>query len=146
MEIRKLSKDDVDAFASLIHIFKDVFEVKAAMPGDAYLQNLLRNPDFMVFVVKQDELIVGGLTIYVLHHYYDTRPMAFIYDVAISSAFQRQGFGKALMAQVRSHCHAHGFAEIFVEAEADDPDAIEFYRRTKMHKEMAVVQFSDAMD
>jgi hypothetical protein len=43
---------------------------------------------------------------------------------------------------VRRDCLDRGFAELFVEAEADDTDAIEFYRRTDPNREMMAVQFS----
>lgn len=144
MEIVKLQPDDADAFKSLIGIFRDVFEVQGASPDYAYLQRLLINPDFMVFVVKVDQVIIGGLTIYVLCHYYESRPIAFIYDMGISAAFQGKGYGKALMAYVRKYCLDQGFAELFVEAEADDADAIEFYRKTSPTRELDVVQFSYA--
>ncbi len=142
MEIFKLEPDDVESFEALIDIFRDVFEVNGPTPDHGYLKGLLHNPDFMVFVVKLDQRIVGGLTIYVLHHYYETSPIAFIYDVGISPSFQGKGYGKALMAHVRKHFFEHGFTELFVEAEADDKDAIEFYRRTDAASEIRVVQFS----
>jgi aminoglycoside 3-N-acetyltransferase I len=142
MEIVKLEPHDVDYFEALIGIFRDVFEVSGPTPDPGYIKGLLNNPDFMVFVVKLGQRIVGGLTIYVLHHYYQTQPIAFIYDVGISPGFQGKGYGKALVAHVRKHCFEHGFAELFVEAEADDTDAIGFYRKTKSDSEMRVVQFS----
>jgi GNAT superfamily N-acetyltransferase len=64
------------------------------------------------------------------------------YDVGISPSFQGKGYGQALIAHVRKDCLDRGFAELFVEAEADDTDAIEFYRRTDPNREMMAVQFS----
>lgn len=142
MEVVKLELDDVAAFESLISIFKELFEVDGSTPDRSYLNRLLTNPDFMVFVVKLEQQVIGGLTIYTLHHYYETRPIAFIYDVGIAPSFQGKGYGKALMAHVYKHCLKQGFAELFVEAEADDTDAIEFYRRTGPSREMNSVQFS----
>jgi aminoglycoside 3-N-acetyltransferase I len=142
MEIVRLEPDDAADFEALIGIFREVFEASRPTPDPGYLKGLLDNPDFMVFVMKLDQRIIGGLTIYVLHQYYETQPIAFIYDVGISSSFQGKGYGRALMAHVRSHCFEHGFTELFVEAEADDTDAIEFYRKTNAASEMRVVQFS----
>lgn len=142
MNIYKLAPHDTQAFTALIRIFKAVFAVNGPMPEPSYLHGLLSKPDFKVFVVTEEGEVVGGLTIYVLHHYYETRPIAFIYDVGIAEAFQRKGYGKALMTQVRKYSLEAGFAELFVEAEADDADAIEFYRITGPSAEIGVHQFS----
>ena len=62
MEIKKLKPDQTDDFRKLIEIFTEVFEHTAHIPGNQQLHKLLSNPDFMVFVVRINETVVGGLT------------------------------------------------------------------------------------
>lgn len=142
MEIKRLDRNETADFRNLIQIFKDVFENGAEIPGDEYLCALLSRQDFVVFVVKLNGKVVGGLTIYILHQYYTVNPLAYIYDVGISTGFQGQGLGKALIAEACIFCKANGFEEAFVQAEDDDTDAIHFYRRTEIHSEMAARHFT----
>lgn len=142
MEIKKLNSDSLTNFKSLIEIFKDVFENDDPIANDEQLGKLLSNPDFFVFVVLSNNQVVGGLTIYVLHRYYGTKPIAYIYDVGISPDFQGQGLGKTLMVEVCNFCKQNNFEDAYVEAESDDIDAVSFYRKTKFSSEMNAIHFT----
>ena len=146
MEIRKLDRNDVSDFRSLVEIFKHVFENEEPLSDNEQLGKLLSNPDFLVFVVRQNDQVVGGLTIYVLHRYYGSKPLAYIYDVGIAPEFQGQGLGKALMAEVCKYCEDHGFEDAYVEAESEDQDAVDFYRKTKFSSELNAIHFTYTFD
>lgn len=146
MEIKRLEKHEISDFRNLIEIFKDVFENDEQIPDNDLLGNLLSNSDFMVFVVKLNDKVVGGLTIYVLHRYYGVKPIAYIYDVGISPNHQRQGLGKALIAEVCKICKENGFEDAYVEAESDDIEAVNFYRNTKFSSEMNAIHFTYTFD
>lgn len=145
MEIKKLTADEVSDFKRLIEIFKDVFENDEDIPPVAHLRRVLSNPDFMVFVVLSGGNVVGGLTIYVLHRYYSVKPEAYIYDVGISPEFQRKGLGKALITKVCRYCQVNGFENAYVEAEGDDTDAVNFYKKTAFSYEMDAIHFTYAL-
>ena len=142
MEIKRLKTDEIADFKKLIEIFREVFKNSAGIPGDQHLSKVLSNPDFMVFVVRINGEVVGGLTIYILHQYYSIKPLAYIYDVGIAPDFQGKGFGKALITEVCSLCREQGFEDVYVEAENDDMDAISFYRKTKFSNEMMAIHFT----
>lgn len=142
MEIKKLDPNEVADFRNLVAIFKAVFENEEPLSTNDQLNKLLANPDFLVFVVKHQKKVVGGLTIYVLHRYYGSKPVAYIYDVGITPEFQGQGLGKALIAEVCNYCHQNGFEDAYVEAESDDIDAVNFYKKTKFSSEMNAVHFT----
>lgn len=142
MEIKKLDKNEISDFRSLIEIFKDVFENEEQVSDDSHLESLLSNPDFMVFVVKLNGKVVGGLTIYVLHRYYGVKPMAYIYDVGITPKHQGKGLGKSLIAEVCQFCKQHNFEDAYVEAESDDIDAVDFYRKTNFSHEINAIHFT----
>ncbi|OSZ78624.1 hypothetical protein CAP35_10345 [Chitinophagaceae bacterium IBVUCB1] len=146
MEIIKLNDSNISDFRNLIEIFKDVFESKEQMADNEQLGALLANPNFIVFVARQNNTVVGGLTIYVLHRYYSTKPIAYIYDVGVSPAFQGRGIGKLLMAEVCRYCKENGFEDAYVEAESDDKDAVNFYRKTKYDSEMNAIHFTYHFD
>ncbi|MBX2967700.1 MAG: GNAT family N-acetyltransferase [Cyclobacteriaceae bacterium] len=142
MEIKRLNQNETADFKILIEIFNEVFENNVGIPGDEHLGKLLANPDFMVFVVKLNNNVVGGLTLYVLHQYYNVKPLAYIYDVGISPNFQGQGLGKKLMEEVCAFCNKNGFEEAYVEAENDDLDAINFYKKTRFSNELLARHFT----
>ncbi len=131
IKIHKLSHKDVDKFTELIRLFEKVFEMtNFKIPGEKYLIQLIAKEDFIVFVAMSDNKIVGGLTAYTLQQYYSVTPLAFIYDIAVSSVAQRQGVGKLLISNLTKHCKENGFEEMFVLADEVDEHAIEFYRST----------------
>jgi aminoglycoside 3-N-acetyltransferase I len=142
MEVKRLNKYEIADFRNLVKIFQNVFENEENISDNEHLGKLLTNPYFMVFVVKQKYKVVGGLTIYILDRYYGTKPVAYIYDVAISPEFQGKGFGKALIAEVCKYCEDNGFEDAYVAAESDDMDAVNFYKKTKISSEMNTVQFT----
>lgn len=142
MDIIKLDKNGILDFRSLIEIFSLVFEHKSPKIDSHQLNKLLSNPDFLVFVVKINNEVIGGLSIYVLHQYTNPKPLAYIYDVGIKPEFQGKGFGKSLMAEVCNYCNKNGFDAAYVEAENDDTDAINFYRKTKFSHEMLATHFT----
>jgi aminoglycoside 3-N-acetyltransferase I len=142
MGIKQLHQTETTDFKNLIAIFKTVFENDAAIPGNDHLSRLLANPDFIVFVVRVNGQVVGGLTIYILHQYYSEKPLAYIYDVGIAPEFQGKGLGKALIEAVCNFCKTNGFDDAYVEAEEDDTDAVNFYRKTRFSSEMAARHFT----
>jgi aminoglycoside 3-N-acetyltransferase I len=142
MEIKKLNHNEVSDFRDLVGIFKEVFENEEQISDNEHLIKLLSNPYFLVFVLKQNNKVVGGLTIYILHRYYGTKPVAYIYDVGITPEFQGQGLGKALIAEVCKYCQDNGFENAYVEAESDDLDAVNIYRKTKFTSKMNAIHFT----
>jgi aminoglycoside 3-N-acetyltransferase I len=142
MEIKRLNQNETADFKNLIEIFIEVFENSVEIPNNQHLSKLLSNPNFMVFVAKINDKVVGGLTIYVLHQYYSEKPLAYIYDVGIAPDFQGKGIGKALLIECCNFCEVNGFDEAYVEAESDDMDAVSFYRKTKFSKETLAVHFT----
>lgn len=143
MQVQKLSSQDVDDFVDLIQVFGRSFEMqRLELPNEDYLKRLLEHPDFFVFVVKLNELVIGGLTVYVLHGYYSELPTAYIYDLGILPEHQRKGAGKMLINHLMEFCKNNNFENAYVEAEADDFDAINFYKSTRPDEILEAVHFS----
>src|SRR5688572_28261592 len=96
--IKRLQKGDLNEFVDLVNLFEEVFEMKNfSIPDAKHLQNLLNRSDFNVFVALKNDIVVGGLTTYVLEQYYSEKPLAYIYDLAVDTNFQRHGIGKRLI-------------------------------------------------
>ncbi|WP_276370910.1 GNAT family N-acetyltransferase [Chryseolinea sp. H1M3-3] len=131
VEILKASADDLNLFKGLLTVFEETFEmVNFNIPDDKYLSTLLKNPTFMIYVVRSNKEVIGGLTAHILPSYYFTSAEVYVYDLAIRPAHQRKGFGKQLMFLLKKDCKAMGFKEVFVQADLVDTHALDFYHAT----------------
>jgi len=127
-KIKRLGQEDAATFQQLIHFFINVFEMeKQPVTAAAYLVQLLKTPSFFVYVITNGSEIVAGLTAYELSSYYNEGAEIYIYDIAVKSGFQRKGLGKQLITTLQEHCIKNNVQLIFVEAHADDENAVEFY-------------------
>lgn len=143
LDLQLLQAHHLEEFTDLIAVFEDVFEIKNfRLPDKSHLQRLLTKETFFAVVAKTDGKIIGGLTVYVLDQYYATKPLAYIYDLAVLTEFQRKGVGKKLIAFTKNYCQQKGFEELFVQADKIDEYAIDFYRSTLPTEELEAFHFS----
>jgi aminoglycoside 3-N-acetyltransferase I len=141
VKIIKLTHTDIDPFTDLINLFKEVFEW-SSVPTRTHLQKVLSNPAFGVFVALLNNKVVGGLTVHILDSYETEKPSAYIYDLAVLAEYQMQGIGKSLIVALNDYCRQHGFGEVFVQAETDDEQAMNFYRTTDISSELHATHFT----
>ncbi len=127
----------------LMSVFEKEFEWEAfESPPQSYLAGMLEMKNFMVVVAKKGDIVVGGLTVYVLQHYTTIKPIAYLYDLAVSKTHQREGIGKKLIEYTTAYCKDLGFEELFVQVHLSDVEAIEFYRATHFDDEQGVLHFT----
>lgn len=126
--IQKLTRTDVHQFAELIRLFIRVFEEEQQeVPSSEYLQLVLGNPAFHVYVAMQEGKLIGGLTAYEMRRYYNKSSELYIYDIAVENPFQNQGVGKMLMQAICRYAADHQVENIMVEAHEKDEQAVHFY-------------------
>jgi len=145
IKITKLSPNNIAEFEQLINIFKTVFELsKDEITNRPHLEYLLNKEDFFVIVAQQGTQVIGGLSVYVLHRYFSDNPIAYVYDVGVLPEHQRKGIGNKLMSFLTNYCKINGFEDVFVEAEADDSQAVNFYKTTQYTSVLQATQFTYA--
>lgn len=143
VNIRILDPAQTDDFIKLIRVFEKVFEMKNfKIPDKSHLAKTLNKPGFKAVVAEENETIVGGATIFILDQYYSERPLAYIFDLAIETEFQRQGIGRKIIGFIKEHCRSNGYEEAFVQANEEDDYAVDFYRSTQPTEEEKVIHFS----
>jgi aminoglycoside 3-N-acetyltransferase I len=129
VQVKRLLPADAKMFNELLEVFQNTFDTEGPTDTEkTYAEHLLQNSSFFAFAAMIGNDVVGGATGYLLDQYNPARRLAYIYDVAVLAAFQRKGIGRALMHSIRSWCFSKGCNELLVQAEADDDDAIAFYR------------------
>lgn len=132
-KVRRLMPGEVDPFIELIQVFRDVLETDLELVTKVqpeHLQGLLASPDFIVFVAQSANQVVGGVTAYVLTQYHSEKPIVYLYDIAVSEAYQGQGVGTNLLLQLTQYCRSLGVEELFVQAHQEDSQAVNFYQAT----------------
>lgn len=143
IKIKKITRQDLDHFSKLISIFENVFEwSNFQTPNPVYLKKLLGNNHFIVLIAVNENIVVGGLTAYILDRYDSDKPSAYIYDIAVIKKMQRKGIGKNLITTFTEYCRKNKFSEAFVQAEMDDTQAINFYKKTPISGELRATHFT----
>ena len=74
--------------------------------SDVYLSRLLAREDFWAFAASVDRQTVGGLTAHTLQLTRAEASEIFIYDIAVTPQYQRQGIGRQLVAALRTQAEA----------------------------------------
>ena len=135
--------DSLEDFKALIQLFERVFEEdNKEIPKDNHLQKLLDNSAFLPIVSKHLGKVIGGATVHILPQYYTTKPLAYLYDLAVEFEYQGYGIGKGITTYASAYAKQLGCEEMYLQAESIDTDAIAFYKATKMFSEMSVIQFT----
>lgn len=143
MDFEILQLNGIEELSELVTVFEVVFEMENfERPSESHLISLLKNDNFFAIIAKKENKIIAGLTVYVLDQYYSEKPLAYIFDLAVLTEYQRKGIGRNLIEFTNKLCRQKGFEEVFVQADKVDDYAIEFYRSTKPTEEEQIVHFN----
>lgn len=141
MKFTKIESNQIDDFIDLLTLFNTVFDNEEDLPDKEHLQSVLQSKTFFAFAIKEENLIVGGLTLHILPNYYGKKPMAYIYDVGIAPSYQNKGYGKHLIQETFNYLQSNDFDLVFVQAEQEDTRAVSFYKKVNFIQETTAEQF-----
>jgi aminoglycoside 3-N-acetyltransferase I len=128
VQVRRLGARDRELARVTFDLLADVFGEKRDFLTDAYLDELLGRPWFLVFAATDGGHAVGGLTAHMLPMTAYQGAEIFIYDVAVVDNYQRRGVGRRLLGAVRDEASRLGTSSVFVLADNEDAGALAFYR------------------
>ncbi|MFK7826998.1 MAG: AAC(3)-I family aminoglycoside N-acetyltransferase [Oligoflexales bacterium] len=131
MSTIRLNKGEIQSYRYLMDLFAAEFEDKQSYsehpPSEIYLNKLLGNENMIFLVEKRAGAVVGGLVAYVLNKFEKERSEVYIYDLAVQTAFRRQGIATQLINSLKSIAKQLGAWVIFVQADYGDEPAIKLY-------------------
>lgn len=128
LQIVRLGPRVRDLAQATFFMMSEVFEETSERLGEAYLERLLSRDGFWGYAARCGDVVVGGLTAHTLPMTRDASDEIFIYDIAVRASHQRQGIGRALIAALRDAAGAAGAGDVFVPADDEDTEALDFYR------------------
>mgnify|MGYP002621285449 CR=1 FL=1 len=140
IEIQRLAAGDEALFRQLNIVFAVAFgdqeSYAAKPPSDAYLTHLLAKDHVFVLVATDAGEVVGGLVAYELEKFEQERSEVYIYDLAVTEAYRRQGIATALIGKLRKVAAGRGAWVIYVQADHGDDPAIALYTKLGMREDV----------
>jgi aminoglycoside 3-N-acetyltransferase I len=133
VRICRLGSSDVallrDLNAVLGEAFGDDEGYAEAPPSDAYLSELLTKEHIVVLAALVAESVVGGLVAYELDKFERQRREIYIYDLAVSMRYRRNGIATALIERLQQIAAQRAAWVIYVQADYGDDAAIALYEK-----------------
>lgn len=105
-------------------------------PNAIYLRNLLASENFIALAALHENLLVRGLAAYELIKFEQQRSEIYIYDLAVSVAYRRQGVASALIETLQQIATDRGAWIIFVQADYGDNPAIQLYSKLDIREDV----------
>lgn len=131
MQLRRLEPDDLMLMDQLLTLFGEVFGEQATYSGrrprPEYLRRLLGDSHFFALVALREGRVVGALAAYELVKFEQERSEVYIYDLAVDTAYRRQGIATALICRLQELAAQCGAWVVFVQADHGDEPAIALY-------------------
>jgi aminoglycoside 3-N-acetyltransferase I len=107
-----------------------------APPSDAYLSGLLSKEHIVVLVAVVAERVVGGLVAYELDKFERQRCELYIYDLAVSLGYRRQGIATALIENLRAIAAERGAWVVYVQTDYGDDAAVALYQKVGVREDV----------
>ncbi|MGH7583078.1 MAG: AAC(3)-I family aminoglycoside N-acetyltransferase [Gemmatimonadales bacterium] len=133
--IHHLTRDDDEMMRALSATLGDAFDevetYSGKQPSPAYLQQLLASAYFIALAAVKNGEVVGGIVAYELKKFEQERSEVYIYDLAVASAYRREGIATALIEKLKRISERRGAYVIFVQADTgiEDQPAIALYTK-----------------
>lgn len=143
--ITRITQDNLDLMDALLETFGEVFDEMDTYVGNrprpGYLRQLLGNDSFIALVALKGEQVVAGLAAYELKKFEQERSEVYIYDLAVSASYRRQGIATALIKALEALAAKRGAYVIFVQADTGPEDAAAIALYTKLGTKENVLHF-----
>ena len=138
--VQVLTREDVGVMRRMLDMFGEAFEDREgytkAQPDDSYLVDLLSSRAFIAIAAISGHGVVGGLAAYVLPKFEQARKEIYIYDLAVSSTWRRQGVATAMIERLKEFARAERAYVIYVQADYGDDPAIALYTKLGVREDV----------
>ncbi|WP_082583903.1 AAC(3)-I family aminoglycoside N-acetyltransferase [Noviherbaspirillum sp. Root189] len=140
IHVRLLGEADISSIRAMMKMFGEAFGDLSTytdrQPDDAYLHDLLGSRTFLAVAAFAGPEVVGGLAAYVLPKFEQARSELYIYDLAVSEPYRRQGIATAMIEELKVQAAERGIWMIFVQADYGDDPAIALYTKLGLREDV----------
>ncbi|SDW17834.1 aminoglycoside 3-N-acetyltransferase I [Marinococcus luteus] len=124
----------------LNEIYAEAFEEKEVYtgnkPSDSYLLKQLSNDRMIVCTAVYGELVVAGLTAYVMNKMEEETCEIYIYDLAVDAGFRRRKIATTLLIFLLKEAENLDASAVFIQADKEDAPAVALYESMGEREEM----------
>ncbi len=135
-EVHRLGAGEASTLKALSECFATAFDDRKTYcenpPSLDYLESLLSEESFVALIARNgvtdnNHTLVGGLVAYELKKFEQSRSELYIYDLAVSEEFRRQGIATRLIEALKPIAKKINAWTIYVQADVDDEIASRLY-------------------
>jgi aminoglycoside 3-N-acetyltransferase I len=146
MNYKQLTPTDTALVVQLMQVFAEAFEDSdtylAKPPTQNYTERLLHNPTIIVLAATNEGgSVVGGLIAYELQKFEQARSEIYLYDLAVTKEYRRQGIATGLIDELKVLAKNRQAELIFVQADNEDKPAVALYTKLASSIEREVTHF-----
>jgi aminoglycoside 3-N-acetyltransferase I len=131
--VRRIKIGELDLCNEINTMFAKAFDdsesYTSKIPRREYLSKLLRQKHFIALVAVQNNAVIGALVAYELHKLEQERSEIYIYDLAVTKAYRRQGVASALIDALKKIALKRKAYVIYVQADYGDDPAVALYSK-----------------
>jgi len=130
MNIRFATPQDKEQILKLMDEFNALIKAEdiPSKIGGAMFDEIINRDDNKIFVVEENNKIIGTATVYLLPNIRHGRHQGYVKDFFITEKMRRKGVGTTLFEEIKNYCHKNNVKVIKLATGNELLDAQEFYK------------------
>lgn len=130
MEIKKVTKNDIDIINDLLANHIDSSDFPGRLPTIAHLETLLDDDRSYLLAAIMDTKVVGYSLVYRFPSLYATGNMAYLYDIDVVPEHRQKGIGRLLVETMISFLKQDEVVELWLGTAVDNIPAQRLFTAT----------------
>lgn len=140
LSIRLLTPGDAFLLQAIQLLLDEAFEesISAKPASDLdHLESMLAKDSFLAIAAIHGDEVVGAIVAYEIPRLERNASEIYLYDLAVSSSFRRQGIATAMIRELQRIAAQRQVRTIFVQAHLEDEPAIALYSKLGKRQDAA---------
>ncbi len=141
IEVRRIGPGDAELAREVNLAFAEVFSQHQYYLGNPpsadWTTHLLANPGIYVIAAMIGNKVIGAAVCYEFDKLEREAREVYIYDIGVLPDFRRHGVATALILEARRIAGRRNVRVLYIQAEGDDDEAIEFHASVGRRKTLA---------
>lgn len=140
MEIKRLTKDDLEIAEATFRQFGQDPNVESHSPSAKHLEGLLTDPICYLLAAVDNNVIVGFTLAYRFPSFYETKQTAYLYDIEVLPNQRQKGMGRRLIEELLIQLKKDNVSEIWLGTAIENTPAQKLFSSTGAQKEKEIFE------